>query len=121
IPFSEPSDPAGADIANGSGQGPDDPEVAADLAAAGAAGTPGHDPARAWGNAAIPGFGIGRPVAEPEIDPAADRLPLAGPDEAARASRTFDIAPETLVLAVSDEVPLLVAYGEPAAVAERGR
>jgi hypothetical protein len=119
IPFSELSDPAGADIANGSGQGPDDPEVAADLAAARAAGTLADDPARAWGNAAIPGFGIGRPVAEPEIDPAADRLPLAGPDEAARAARTFQIAPETLILAASDEVPLLIAYGEPGAVAER--
>ena len=85
IPFSELSDPAGADIANGSGDSPDDPEVAADLAAARAAGTLADDPAQAWGNAAIPGFGIGRPVAEPEIDPAADRLPLASPDEAARA------------------------------------
>ena len=119
IPFSELSDPAGADIANGSGDGPDDPEVAADLAAARAAGTLADDPARAWGNAAIPGFGIGRPVAEPEIDPAADRLPLASPDEAARAARTFEIAPETLVLAAVDEVPLLIAYGEPAAIAER--
>ena len=32
----------------------------------------------------------------------------------------FEIAPETLVLTASDEVPLLIAYGEPAAVAERG-
>ena len=121
VPFSALSDPAGADIADGSADSLDDPEVAADLAAARAAGTLADDPAHAWGNAAIPGFGIGRPVAEPDIDPAADRLPLAGPDEAARASHTFDIAPETLVLAASDEVPLLVAYGEPAAVAERGR
>ena len=119
IPFSELSDPAGADIANGSGDSPDDPEVAADLAAARAAGTLADDPARAWGNAAIPGFGIGRPVAEPEIDPAADRLPLASPDEAARAARTFEIAPETLILAATDEVPLLIAYGEPAAIAAR--
>jgi hypothetical protein len=121
VPFSALSDPAGADIADGSADSLDDPEVAADLAAARAAGTLADDPAHAWGNAAIPGFGIGRPVAEPDIDPAAERLPLAGPDEAARASRTFEIAPETLVLAASDEVPLLVAYGEPAAVAERGR
>ena len=85
VPFSALSDPAGADIADGSADSLDDPEVAADLAAARAAGTLADDPAHAWGNAAIPGFGIGRPVAEPDIDPAADRLPLAGPDEAARA------------------------------------
>ena len=35
------------------------------------------DPAAAWGNAAIPGFGIGRPVSRPTIDPAAHPLPLA--------------------------------------------
>ena len=121
VPFSELSDPAGADVADGSGDSADDPEVAADLAAARAAGTLADDPARAWGNAAIPGFGIGRPVAEPAIDPAADRLPLATPEEAARATRTFEIAPETLVLAASDGAPLLIAYGEPAAIEERGR
>jgi len=121
VPFSELSDPAAADIADGSGDSLDDPEVAFDLAAARAAGTLADDPASAWGNAAIPGFGIGRPVAEPEIDPAADRLPLASPDQAARAARTFEIAPEALVLAASDEVPLLIAYGEPGLVAERGQ
>ncbi len=120
-PFSELSDPAGADIGDGSADSLDDPEVAADVAAARAAGTLADDPASAWGNAAIPGFGIGRPVAEPEIDPAANQLPLASPDEAARTTRTFEIAPETLVLAASDEVPLLIAYGEPGAVADRGR
>jgi hypothetical protein len=120
-PFSELADPAGADIANGSADGLDDPEVTADLAAARAAGTLADDPARAWGNAAIPGFGIGRPVVEPEIDATADRLPLAAPEEAARAARTFEIAPETLILAASDDVPLLIAYGEPAAVAGRAR
>ena len=56
----------------------------------------------------------------PTIDPAANQLPLAGPDEAARTTRTFEIAPETLVLAASDEVPLLIAYGEPGAVVDRG-
>ena len=121
VPFSEVPDPAGADLDDGSADSLDDPEVAADLAAARAAGTLADDPAHAWGNAAIPGFGIGRPVAEPVIDPPANRLPLAGPDEAARTSRTFDIAPGTLVLADSEEVPLLIAYGAPGAVADRGR
>jgi hypothetical protein len=55
------------------------------------------------------------------IDPAADRLPLADADAAARAERTFRIAPETLVLASSGEVPLLIAHGIPGAVTQRGQ
>lgn len=121
VPFSDLSDPVGADVGDGSEAGLDDPEVAADLAEARAAGTLADDPATAWGNAAIPGFGIGRPVVLPEIDPAANPLPLATGDEAAKAERTFEIAPESLVLATSDEVPLLIAYGEPGAVVERGQ
>jgi hypothetical protein len=120
VPFSDLSDPVAADIGDVTAA-IDDPEVAADLAEARAAGTLADDAESAWGNAGIPGFGIGRPVTEPEIDPAADRLPLASPEEAARAHRTFEIAPETLVLAASDEVPLLIAYGEPGAVVERGQ
>jgi hypothetical protein len=79
------------------------------------------DPADAWGNAAIPGFGIGRPVTEPEIDPAANRLPIASAEEAARTVRTFHISPETLVMAASAEVPLLIAHGVPGAVVGRGQ
>jgi hypothetical protein len=55
--------------------GPDDPEIAASYAEARAAGILNTDPAEAWGNAAIPGFGIGRPVRPPILDPAADALP----------------------------------------------
>ena len=44
VPFSALSDPAGADIADGSADSLDDPEVAADLAAARAAGTLADDP-----------------------------------------------------------------------------
>jgi hypothetical protein len=121
LPFSDLADPAGADLGDGAGTRPDDPEVAADLAEARAAGTLADDAATAWGNAAIPGFGIGRPVVEPEIDPAADPLPLASTDEAARTERTFEIAPESLVLATSDDVPLLIAHGEPGAVVQRGQ
>jgi signal transduction histidine kinase len=40
-------------------------QVAANLAEARQAGILLTDPAAAWGNAAIPGFGIGRPVSEP--------------------------------------------------------
>jgi hypothetical protein len=121
IPFSDLADPSGADEGTGSDLPSDDPEVAADIAAARASGALADDPAAAWGNAAIPGFGIGRPVVEPEIDPAAHRMPLADAQEAARAERTFEIAPETLVLVASREVPLLIAYGVPGAVVERGQ
>ena len=57
----------------------------------------------------------------PSIDAAADPLPLADAEAAARAERTFRIAPETLVLAASDEVPLLIAYGLPGSVVGRGQ
>ena len=40
-------------------------------------------------------------------------LPARHPGEAARIERTFEIDPETLVVAASDEVPLLIAYGTP--------
>lgn len=121
LPFSDLADPSRADAGTGPDSLVDDPEVAADIAAARASGALADDPSAAWGNAAIPGFGIGRPVARPEIDPAADTLPLAGAAEAARAERTFEIAPETLVLTASEEVPLLIAHGVPGAVVERRR
>jgi hypothetical protein len=121
LPFSDLPDPTGADLGITSDVRADDPEVAADIAEARASGALVGDPATAWGNAAIPGFGIGRPVAEPLIDPAADALPLAGADEAARARRTFEIEPETLVVAASEEVPLLIAHGVPGEVVARGQ
>jgi hypothetical protein len=120
LPFGDLSDPAGADL----GAGPDvplsDPEIAADLAEARAAGTL-LDPAEAWGNAAIPGFGIGRPVSQPVLDPAANPLPIADAAEADRFERTFEIEPEVLVLAVAPDVPLLIAHGTPGAAVDRHR
>ena len=92
----------------------DDPEVAADLAEARADGHLADDPAAAWGNAAIPGFGIGRPVVDaghrPGREPAAARRRRTRRPVPSERSR---IAPETLVLAASDEVPLLIAHGVP--------
>ncbi len=79
MPFADLSDPSGADVGTGDDLQSDDPEIAADLAAARAAGTLADDAADAWGNAAIAGFGIGRPVAAPELDPRAHPLPLAAP------------------------------------------
>lgn len=120
MPFGDLADPGDADIGAGDPFAAGaDPEVAADLARAHAAGTLLDDPEAAWGNAAIPGFGIGRPICEPDLDPAANALPLASAAEAARADRTFAIAPETLIVAATDDAPLLITYGTPAAAAER--
>jgi len=94
LPFSDLDDPVAADRSDGSDGPTDDPEIAADLAEARGAGRLAGDPAAAWGNAAIPGFGIGRPVHVPSIDVEADRLPLGDADAAARAERTFRIAPK---------------------------
>jgi hypothetical protein len=121
LPFRDLDDPEGANLGMGGGELETDPEVAADLAEARARGALSDNPDEAWGNAAIPGFGIGRPVTAAHIDPAANPLPLATAQAAARAKHRFDIAPETLVLAASEEVPLRIAYGTPMAVVGRGQ
>ena len=116
LPFDQLPDPSGADSAAGgldATGGIGDPEIAADLAAARAAGTLETDPAEAWGNAAIPGFGIGRPVRPVELDPGVTPLPLATSDEAELAERTFEIEPDTLILAAAPEAGLLVSLGTP--------
>lgn len=119
LPFSDLDDPAEADIALGSDIAADDPEVIGDIAEARQAGMLEASPEEAWGNAAIPGFGIGQPVRTPELDPEADRLPLATETQAAAAERTFTISPETLVLASAPGAPLLVAHGTPSVAVER--
>ena len=121
IPFSDLADPVAADYGTEADLLVNDPEVAADMAEARAAGILAIDPVEAWGNAAIPGFGIGRPVSVAEIDPAAHRLPLATAEEAVQTARTFEIAPGSLVFASSEEVPLLIAYGTPGAVMSRSQ
>ena len=121
MPFSDLADPTEADEALGMGIALDDPEVAADIAEARAAGRLADDPEAAWGNAAIPGFGIGRPVRPPELDPEADALPLGTAEDAARVERRFTIAPNTLVFASAPDVPLLIAHGVPGAAASRNQ
>jgi hypothetical protein len=120
LPFSDLSDPTDADLLSDA-VGLGDPEVAADLAAARASGTLADGPEEAWGNAAIPGFGIGRPISRPELDPGANQPPLASSSDAEQAERTFGIEPETLVLAASRDVPLLIAFGSPGVVVARGQ
>lgn len=119
LPYSDLSDPVASDYGSEADLLESDPEVAADLAEARVSGSLAGDPATAWGNAAIPGFGIGRPVSAPEIDPAANRLPLATDAQATRAARTFKIDPDALVLVSSAEAPLLIAYGTPGVVMAR--
>lgn len=120
LPFGALTDPAGADLlAGASGAiGPFDEETAASIAEARAAGLL-VPPEEAWGNAAIPGFGIGRPASAPELDPRATPPPLASADEVRRSGRVFDLAPDLLVLAVGADHPLVVAAGSPGVVQER--
>jgi hypothetical protein len=123
LPFDQLADPEAADAATGDGLdatgGIADPEVAADLEEARAAGLLETDPTEAWGNAAIPGFGIGRPVRQPELDPAAASLPIATRSEAERAERRFEIPPETLVVAAAPGSDLLVSLGTPGVAVAR--
>jgi len=126
LPFDQLPDPGGADISEGESIGGPlgaaaDPEIAADLEAAMAAGTLETDPDEAWGNAAIPGFGIGKPVRAPELDPAATPPAVADAPTAERFERTFEIAPTELVLAVAPDRPLLISIGAPVAAVARGQ
>jgi hypothetical protein len=117
IPFGQLPDPELADA--GEGAAGEDPEIAADLAAARANGGLATSPESAWGNAAIPGFGIGRPVRAPTLDPDANPEPLATPAQATETATRFDIDPDQLVLAAGPDVPLLVAAGAPGIVVAR--
>jgi hypothetical protein len=121
LPFGHLENPDGADHLDRYGDplaGLDDPEVAMNIAEARAAGIL-TTPEEAWGNAAIPGFGIGRPVREPELDPAAAMPELATPAEAERIERTFDLEPDLLVVAAVQDAPLLIAHGAPGEVVAR--
>lgn len=119
MPFDQLDDPDSSDVHDTTVPLASDPEIAADLAAARATGSLAANPAEAWGNAAIPGFGIGRPIREPELDEAATEPPLASEADAARFTGTFEIAPSALILAASPEVPLVIALGAPSVAAAR--
>ncbi len=119
LPFSDLADPAEADVAIGHELAADDPEVLGDIAEAREAGLLADDPEEAWGNAAIPGFGIGQPVRAPELHPEAYAPALAPAADAERFARTFHIPPEELVLASGPDVPLLIAHGTPAMAVDR--
>jgi hypothetical protein len=94
--------------------GLDDPVLAAELSEARAAGLLAPTPEAAWGNAAVPGFGIGRPERAPVLDPEADALPLADPGQVERADRLFEIPGEGLVVSSGPDTELVVYAGDPA-------
>jgi hypothetical protein len=120
IPFGQLPDPEFADAGGGGdGVGSGDPEVAADLAAARSDGLLAASPEAAWGNAAIPGFGIGRPVRVPALDPGARPQAVADADDATASAAHWDIDPNELILAATPGVPLLVAAGAVAEVTGR--
>jgi len=121
LPFGELDDPVSANLLDASVDPATDPEIAADLAAARDAGQLAATPSEAWGNAAIEGFGIGRPVREPTLDPEATRPPPPDPTVAARADAAFEIAAGDLVIAASTEVPLMISLGAPSAAIERSQ
>ena len=121
VPFGHLDDPDGADLIDRYGDplaGLDDPEVAMNIAEAREAGIL-TTPEEAWGNAAIPGFGIGRPVSAPELDAGATAPVLATAAEADTIARTWDLEPDLLVLAAGDDSPLLIATGAPGEVVAR--
>ena len=112
LPFGDLDDPAAADRYDPTAA-LDDPEVAMNLAEAREAGILAATPEEAWGNAAIPGFGIGRPTRAPELDPEAAVPAVAGAAEAAAAEARFEIPAGELVVAATDEHPLAIVVGTP--------
>jgi hypothetical protein len=121
LPFGHLADPDGADRMDRAGDpllGVDDPEVAMNIAEAREAGIL-TTPEDAWGNAAIPGFGIGRPVRPPELDAGVATPVLATAAEAAAMARTWDLEPDLLVVAAGPDAPLLIVAGAPEAVVAR--
>ena len=103
----------------------EDPEVAASYADAVRDGTLAASPAEAWGNAAIEGFGIGRPARPPELDRALAAAPgtlapaIARPGAADPVAHSFDLPPDALVLAEVDGAQLVIAAGTPEQAATR--
>jgi len=120
LPFGDIDDPATADRDDPT-LALDDPEVAMNLAEARKAGLLLGSPEEAWGNAAIPGFGIGRPASAPNLDPAARPLPIAPAGAAVAAAAIFDIAPGELVVAAVPGSPLVVRAGSPGEAVARDR
>jgi len=102
----------------------DDPAIAADLADAAASGRLSATAEQAWGNAAIPGFGVGQPTRPPELDPGAtpEAATPAKQETDTRhgpAASAYDVGNDQLVLAVAPGQGMTVYAGAPAEAAGR--
>ena len=89
-------------------------DIAGDLALAREMGTLAGSPEEAWGNAAIPGFGIGSPTAMPELDP--EVQPPDVPEDPSvheDALAKYDIPDEELVLSRGLKGGMAVYVGTP--------
>jgi hypothetical protein len=93
--------------------------MADDLAIARETGQLAATPEEAWGNAAIPGFGIGRPTSPPSIDPAARPPAVAGPEVDAAARQRYQIPAHELVLARATGGELAIYEGAPVEATRR--
>jgi hypothetical protein len=91
-----------------------DRDIAEDIAAARAAGILAGSPEEAWGNAAIPGFGIGRPTERPALDPDARTPELADPAAYDESMAPYEIPDGSLVLAKAPGSSMAVYLGTPA-------
>jgi hypothetical protein len=101
-----------------SGGGNVDRALAEDIAEARAAGELAASPEEAWGNAAIPGFGIGRPTRPPELDPEAARPEIGDTAAHVEALERYEIPGESLVLARAPGGQLAIYRGTPQAATQ---
>ena len=74
-------------------------DIAGDIAEARAAGLLANSSVEAWGNAAIPGFGIGRPTDMPDLDPGAARPDVIDPGSEPSPADRYLIGDDDLVIA----------------------
>ena len=95
-----------------------DRDIADDIAQARASGLLAATPEEAWGNAAIPGFGIGQPTRSPELDPEVTAPEV--PDQAVHraALERYRIPDDTLVLARGPGRTFAVYRGDPVAATQ---
>lgn len=94
-------------------------DMAGDIAWAREMGVLAASPEEAWGNAAIPGFGIGAPTAMPELHPEAHRPDVPeDPSVHEDAVAMYDIPDEELVLSRGLKGGMAVYLGTPQAATQ---
>jgi hypothetical protein len=87
--------------------------IADDIARARELGTLAASPEEAWGNAAIPGFGIGAPTVTPALDPRARPQAGLGDEAHAEALARYDIPADELVLTRDPKGEMAIYAGPP--------